>query len=113
MRRCCHRLGGRRNDYRDPEVREFPAATCPQCQVGGGLIDAQLLPGSGPYAHSVSALSLTQSISRTAASGLALIYVVRRRFCLPVGIYSRQWRYLFLGIGLIADHMAIVQMIQK
>ena len=52
-------------------------------------------------------------ISRTAASGLALIYVVQRRFCLPVGIYSRQWRYLFLGIGLIADDMAIVQMIQK
>jgi hypothetical protein len=68
----------------------------------------------------VSALSLNQSISRTVASGLALfsrgialIYGVRRRFCLPVGIYSRQWRYLFLDIGLIADDMAIVQMIQK
>jgi hypothetical protein len=30
-----------------------------------------------------------------------------------VGIYSRQGRYLFPGIGLIADDMAIMQMIQK
>ena len=94
MQRCCHRLGDRQNNCRDLEAREFPAATCPQCQEGSGLIDAQLLLGSDLYAQSVSALSCKQLISRTVASGLALFCAIRRSFCLPVGLYSRQWAFI-------------------